>query len=39
MKKLRTVSLAAALLAASIPMSLTTSAQARGFGFHGAALA
>ena len=34
MKKLRTVTLAGALLVASVP-SLTTTAQARGFGFHG----
>jgi hypothetical protein len=34
MIKLRTATLAAALLLASVP-SLTTAAQARGFGFHG----
>src|SRR3954454_20112314 len=34
MKKLPMATLAAALLAASVP-SLTTTAQARGFGFHG----
>src|SRR3954451_13672666 len=34
MKVLRTATLVAALLAASVP-SLTTTAQARGFGFHG----
>src|SRR4029077_3464887 len=33
-KKLRTVTLARALLVASVP-SLTTTAQARGFGYHG----